>query len=156
MMIDGILNNPNQNECSTEYHTISISIFTLDSFGEIWTHWNKLKNDLVIVGCKINKITILETKMFLFKFSLHLRIKLRTNHTTTVIMNVTNGRIADRKTLKMAVDGVKTCKFWFLTNQSKDINGSDVDPIRSIGRNISDNVVGNLMLNDKTTDITWR
>ena len=156
MMIDGILNNPNQNECSFEYHTISTSIFTLDSFGEIWTHWNKLKNDLVIVGCKINKITILETKMFLFKFNFHLRIKLRTNHTITVIVNATSGRIADRKTLKMDVDGAKNCKLWCLTNQSKDINGSDVEPIWSIGRNISDKVDGNLMLKDKTADITWR
>ena len=100
MIIDGILNNPNQNKCSFEYHTISTAIFTLNSFGDIWTQWNKLRNDLVIVGCKINKITILETKTFLFKFNLHLRIKLRSNHTTTVIMNATNGRIADRKTLK--------------------------------------------------------
>ena len=56
----------------------------------------------------------------------------------------------------MVVDGVKTCKFWCLTNQSKDINGSEVDPSWSIGRNISDKVDGKLMLNDKTADITWR
>ena len=52
-------------------------------------------------------------------------------------INAKRGRMPDKKTFKNAGDGVNSDNSLSLTNQSKDTNGADEDPILLAGKKIS-------------------
>ena len=51
--------------------------------------------------------------------------------------NIAIGKTPERKSSRKSGDGVNSVRSWPLTNQSKDTNGVEVEPILSAGKKIS-------------------
>ena len=77
---------------------------------------------------------MLVTTTFLLQLFHHFfRAKYKIVQITNERMNRAIGRTPDRNAFRKAGEGVNNVSSLFLTNQSKDTNGVEVDPILSAG-----------------------
>ena len=98
------------------------------------THWKAVRNVLVRLGWRRNRITIFVTAIFLLQYLHHLlHAKYRIVQMINVAKKSTNGSIPESNTFKNEGEGVNHINSWLVTNQSKDTNRVDVEPNLSAG-----------------------
>ena len=134
-----------------------ISTLTLKSLSPTFTHWNKLKPDLVKAGCNKNNITIKLTTTYLFtSLKYVLNVKCMIIHMMLYTNINISGSKAIRNILNMVAFGANAFISLSWMKQSSDTNDSDDEPIILAGENTSFTVSGKLASKASTVETTCK